>query len=171
MKNVLCATLFLIPFLSFAQRLEKSEVDRFTHQKIKETDWNKLIYGLKYDCAIRVMARSADADVVLHFKIAGHKIMSVLEGDYVLLLLDDERSIILKIAGYDMSKLSRGYRDIGNMELLDFPVMPLSHEDITALQNHSVKAIRIYLGGRDKLEYDVPDKHQLVISNCINLVL
>lgn len=173
MKKILFL-LLLSPAFANAQKLVKDETDRFTKEKVKETDWNKLVFkGMN---AVRLMAKSANNKVSIDFKLAqhGNKVLTVQEGDYVMLLLDDDNSLKLKIAASSLSQTDLGQKRQNknlDFESLFIPTDVLSDDDVKALSSHNVKAIRIYLSNKAPMEFEVADKFHDAVKECVKLVM
>lgn len=148
MKNILFA--LLIPALTYAQKIERNQVDEFTRTKHIETKCQNLVLGAE-DATIAIKVRSIDGRILLRVywmlvsSIAHHNIYSIGSDDHLMLLLSDSTVISLKPTEGQMTCLGCGACGFaGSSAYGTSTEYRLSVETIDRLLEHDVFKMRMY---------------------------
>lgn len=152
---------------TFAQKIKKSEVDKFTKTKIVETSLESLYsvnfmasgYQYKFDFCIR---KTGDS-YVMPANILLRDIEKYDESSGVTFLLDNDDTVILKTSytGIGATKFANGY--------YFETAFPINDDDVQKLKEHKITNVRInYMGGHYDRELKA-NKQELVMK-CLQLV-
>ena len=168
MKKVMF--LMLVCFMStasYAQKVKKSEVDKFTKTKIVETSMESLYsvnfmasgFIYKFDFCIR---KSGDS-YVMPANILLKDIEKYDENSGVTFLLDNDETVELttNFTGIGAEKFGNGYFFETSFNISD--------NDVQKLREHKITNVRVsYLGGH--YDRELKSKKQELVMKCIQLV-
>lgn len=157
----------MIATTSFAQKIKKSEVDKFTKTKLVETSMESLYsvnfmasgFIYKFDFCIR---KSGDS-YVMPANILLKDIEKYDENSGVTFLLDNDDTVVLKtnFTGVGGSKFGNGYFFETSFSISD--------ADVQKLREHKITNVRVsYLGGH--YDRELKSKKQELVMKCIQLV-
>jgi len=142
MKFILVVLFFLSAALT-AQKIENNYVDEFTGKAIVETNWNVFQMASKNYSYMRL--RKVDSTLYLNMKIVTHRILSIDDGDPLMLKLDSDE--VLKLYNLDFTISERG----GGATGLSWSKVPgmylrfiIQPEQQMKLLNQSVVKTRLY---------------------------
>ena len=85
--KIIVLSLLLCTSISFSQSLEKNEVDEFTGEKVKATEWMGFAYTLDGDMRYRLCMVDTVAAINIKMILSYHDIYSVSKGDELLIKL------------------------------------------------------------------------------------
>lgn len=157
----------LLVATSYAQKIKKSEVDKFTKTKLVETSVESLYsvnfmasgFIYKFDFCIR----KADDSYVMPANILMQEIVKYDENSGVTFLLDNDDTVILKtnFTGIGGNKFGKGYFFETSFNI--------SEADVQKLREHKITNVRVsYLGGH--YDRELKSKKQELVMKCIQLV-
>lgn len=157
----------MIATTSFAQKIKKSEIDKFSKTKIVETSMESLYsvnfmasgFIYKFDFCIR---KSGDS-YVMPANILLKDIEKYDENSGVTFLLDNDDTVVLKtnFTGVGGSKFGNGYFFETSFNISD--------ADVQKLREHKITNVRVsYLGGH--YDRELKSKKQELVMKCIQLV-
>lgn len=150
-KILLILSLCLMTSVMSAQKIKKSEYDKFNKCKHIETSWvnvRKNVVDLK---DVNVMLYAFNGHNFLRFKINNTEKV-IPEGAVITLL--DENGNTYDFTVYETAVPGQGKGATGFMASAKFGVDILSTGDLTALGNNLINAIRINTGD-GYVDYDV----------------
>lgn len=160
---VICALSFP-SIASYGQRIEKSEIDKFTKQRRIETTLvnlkNTLFEGLW------IYVRSVDSSIFFILGGRGNAADVIGSEDKAIFLLDNDSTVTIKPTGIQSYDIGLGTAP--NSYKHQYYI---SSSQLTILSRHNVKSIRKY-GAGGYVDIDIPSKHQDEIRNtaviCLN---
>lgn len=152
---------------SFAQKIKKSEVDKFSKTRIIETSMESLYsvnfmasgFIYKFDFCIR----KAGDSYVMPANILLKEIEKYDEDSGVTFLLDNDDTVVLKtnFTGIGGEKFGNGYFFETSFNISDV--------DVQKLREHKITNVRVsYLGGH--YDRELKSKKQELVMKCIQLV-
>ena len=157
----------LIATTSYAQKIKKSEVDKFTKTKLVETSMESLYsvnfmasgFIYKFDFCIR---KSGDS-YVMPANILLKTIEKYDENSGVTFLLDNDETVVLKT-----NFTGIGGKEFGNGYFFETS-FNISDADVQKLREHKIITVRVsYLGGH--YDRELKSKKQELVMKCIQLV-
>ena len=162
--------LLVVCFLAtatYAQKIKKSEVDKFTKTKLVETSVESLYsvnfmasgFIYKFDFCIR----KAGDSYIMPANILLRDIEKYDENSGVTFLLDNDDTVVLKTnyTGVGAEKFGNGYFFNTTFDIND--------SDVQKLREHKITNVRIsYLGGH--YDRELKSKKQELVMKCIQLV-
>lgn len=152
---------------SFAQKIKKSEVDKFTKTKLVETSLETLYSvnfmgtGLIY--RFEFCIRKSGDSYVMPANILMKEIEKYDENSGVTFLLDNDDTVVLKTnyTGIGGEKFAMGYYFDTSFSISD--------ADVQKLREHKITNVRVsYLGGH--YDRELKSKKQELVMKCIQLV-
>ncbi len=166
-KIVFLLVVCFLATASYAQKIKKSEVDKFTKTKLVETSVESLYsvnfmasgFIYKFDFCIR---KSGDS-YVMPANILLRDIEKYDENSGVTFLLDNDDTVVLKtnFTGVGAEKFGNGYFFNTSFDLND--------SDVQKLREHKITNVRVsYLGGH--YDRELKSKKQELVMKCIQLV-
>lgn len=152
---------------SYAQRIKKNEVDKFTKTKVVETTWESLYsvnfmasgFIYKFDFCIR---KAGDL-YVMPANILLKEIEKYDEHSGVTFLLDNEETVVLTtvFTGIGAEKFGNGYYFETSFNI--------DATDVQKLKEHKITNVRVsYLGGH--YDKELKGKKQELVMKCLQLV-
>jgi hypothetical protein len=148
MKYALLATIVAISFSATAQKIKKSEVDKFTKQKRIETTDVSLKAGL-YESMITHI-RSVDSTCFMIFAGTGNEAQVIGDDDKLIMLLDNDSTITALSTGIQDYNIYTNHRTYSHQ-------YEIALDDIETISSHDVKSIRKYTA-KGYVDFDVPEK-------------
>ena len=164
MKQFIVAFIFLaFVTSSYAQKIKKHEIDKFTKEEFVQTSSVKLfdVFGFmrrhKFECYIEKHGDIITMPAIMGFDCEN---IDIDKNSGVIFLLDNDETIEL---------LTEFIGDTDRYNRFS-TCFKLSPEDVEKLRNNKVVSVRInYVGGH--YDAEVKEKNQSKISNMLNLVL
>lgn len=157
--------------ISFAQKLEKNEVDKFTKKSIKTTSWEKLIgKGGMSSLYTNFRLRKIDETIWFELKMMmNNKIYSILENDKIIFLFDNEETITLYSNESTVACKGCGAPGfVGSEGYGTHTYYRLSHEAIDLFKKNTIKSVRIY-NSESYVEGDT-EKANSSLLRCLELI-
>lgn len=156
MKKLIAIVMMMLPMLASGQKIAKHEVDKFTQQVVIETtsekiaDYNKWKSLLPDPSEVFVSIRNVDGTWVMPASIRLDEVQKYTEEDGIILLLENDATIILKtlytgIGGESVGLSISKYAFNTAFELTD--------NDINNLRANKITAVRVnFFGGHKDFE-------------------
>jgi len=168
-RFLLLIALSLFTSVMFSQTITKKQVDEFTGAKIIETDWEKLVYSMKFTAYCRI--RIVDDAHYFQVRLMYGSVYSIPEDASIIFKLKDESTYQMKNRDYVIS--SRGGGAAGKLagsEMQGTVCNYTNSGDINfsgLLESFPTK-VRIYF--RDSyIENDIKEKDAKIIQEMIKL--
>ena len=168
-KVLLLIALSFSAFVMFSQTITKQEVDEFTGAKIIETDWEKLVYSMKWTayCRIRIVNEAHYFEVRLMY----NSVYSIPEDASIIFKLKDESTYKMKNRDYALSSKGGGAAGkLAGSEMQGTVCSYLNSEDFnfSDLLKSLPTKVRIYF--RDSyIENEIKEKDAKTIQSMIEL--
>lgn len=167
-KLVFLLILGMLSASTFAQRIKKKEIDKFTGAELIQTS-NETLYTKQLVIAANVTnmfslcIRRVNGEYCMPATIVMDNIVKYQEGDGVQFLLDNGEIVTLKT-----NYTGIGGERYGNMGYLFSTSFDLQDSDVEKLKNNKVLTVRVtYLGGH--FDRDLKRNKQQVISKLLKL--
>ena len=164
---VFLVVLICVPVFSYAQKIEKMEIDKFTKQEVIETTIEKLISdyvpcqkgaGAGTICGIKFQIRRCGGVYSMPAILRTERIVKYEDGDGIVLLLDNDETITLKSSYTGVSKLNHDFSTC----------FTLTDDDVEQLKTHKVLSVRIkYMGNHE--DFDLKKNKQDLIMKSLHI--
>ena len=168
--SITCLTLCIssISQSSFAQKIIKNEVDKYTKNHVittsKEVLYRNAITGGWMKCSMsqKNMTSSGNTYNILKLHFLRSSVFSISESGYLYLVLDNDESIKIKCLSGGVSRSSGKYESLTASYLL-------TEEQFDKLTEHDVLSMRIDLLDT-YIARDLAKKRRPVITRCAKLI-
>jgi hypothetical protein len=150
MKMTLIIALTALTLSASAQKIKKSEIDKFTKEKRIETSDVILKLGMSQSMGARI--RSVGNSYFIIFSGTGPGSGVIGSDDTMLFLLDNDSTITVKSTGiqdYQIYKYNSSYSH-------QYSIDP---SQIQTISQHRVKSLRKYTA-KGYIDFDLPEKKQ-----------
>jgi hypothetical protein len=169
MKKTLLAFLFS-PLLSTAQKIEENKVDDFTHAKIIRTTWQPIVRKLGASVIAHIRVSKIDDQEYLDLRVMGSGIISINEGDKLMLKTDKDSIITLSNLKYQIACSGCGAVGFAGSALQGLDLkFPMSPDKRDFLIMHKLVKIRLYTSG-GYWEDDVKERHSIAFIDALKLI-
>ena len=165
-KIIVLLTLAMLSTSTYAQKIMKKEIDKFTKAEVVETSLETMysvnLLGTGWCNKFEFSIRRTDGLYTMLANILMHKVVKYTENDGVIFLLDNDDAITLKtnFTGIGGKAFGKGYWFETSFTLSD--------DDIEKLKNHKVTAIRInYIDGH--YDREIKRNKQELIAKSLKL--
>ncbi|PHS64864.1 MAG: hypothetical protein COB12_07240 [Flavobacterium sp.] len=133
MKNIFLLLTIISSVSLFAQKITKNEIDEFTGDKIKETNWTTLNNKGSFYTYARF--RKINDNYYLDFKALIGRVISIDEGENIFLKLENGEILKLYNVKYEISGKGRGSIGLSGSSMMGIFI----HCRLTSAQLESLK--------------------------------
>ena len=170
-KVILVTAMF--PMCVYAQKIKVDEIDKFTKQhKVFTTeaalregmDFQAYIFGQKYDndCYLTVRLSIGSGKT--------GKVFSVPEGASMIFVLDNDETLDIKNAEYELSSIGAAAKGLSGSQSFGAVIKyKLNEQALKVLAQQKIKAYRIYLSD-SYIEADANERQSERLYKIVNLI-
>lgn len=163
---------FLVPSLSFAQKIEENKVDEFTHHKIIRTSWEPIIKKFGNSIIGHVRVSKIDGDIYINLRIMrSGSAMAIDEGARLMIKTASDSIVTLNNLKYQISCTGCGAVGFAGSALQGLDLtFPMSDDQANYLLANKAVKLRIYLTD-GYLEEEIKEKFAEILINELKLAL
>lgn len=164
-RNTIALLLLLVSAQSFAQKIVKNEIDKFTKQKRVETNSAPIIGGLfsGMNCSIR----SVDTTYFINVATYGIGVGTVGDNNIMMFLLQNDSTVYAYSTGLQTYTSASG-RSFSK-DYCDHQYK-ISKETLLALSTYTLNSVRKYMTST-YADIDVPKKNNDRLQKLVSLFL
>jgi|GEM_PF-1735735 len=152
---------FLIPFISFSQKIEKDEIDTLTHKRRIVTTETGLKNGVSQ--YLGAWYRTVDTTVVIALVGNGVAVGNISATDIAILTTVDDKDITIQpVAAQNC--IGKGFSNAYEHQYY------ISKEDVITLSTHKLQNVRRYTAS-GTTDIPIPDKKQDALMKLSKLLL
>lgn len=171
MKNLLIVLMLLFPVLAFSQKIEKSEIDDFTGNKVVYTSWEKIKGGnaMTGRNNLMFMLRYENGTKYFHLKWITAEVASISDGAKLMFKLSDDSVVTLNSISYVLSGKGEGVTGLSWSGILGIHAI-YKGDDISKFAGNAIASkVRIYTSD-GYIDIDLKDKDAAKINKAYALL-
>ncbi|MDE6353417.1 MAG: hypothetical protein K2K88_09855 [Muribaculaceae bacterium] len=174
MKKLIAMTLMLLPMLARGQKIIKSEIDKFTGQRIVETSQEAIAKRNKWKNQwqqVLVSVRYTDGEWTMPVFFELEEIEKYDENSQVILLLANGERIILPslYTGIGAEDCPIGLGGVNSHVHGFSTILPLENKDVELLRQYEITDVRVSPLGKN-YDFVIGKKEGSTIMTMINLI-